>query len=63
MTATDLVVRDAVVDPETVGLGRGLNVQLGARVVGERMAFERTSEVAILVGTGSELEATDLAVR
>jgi len=63
VTLTDVVVRGTTADFDSRG-GRGLGVQVGARVQGERVIIEGNRDVGIFIGgEGSEVILTDSVVR
>lgn len=57
-------LRDLLPRPSTQTLGRGIELQNGARLVAEGLAVERATEVGVVVsGAGTTLEANDLVVQ
>ncbi len=62
--AHHLRVHDLLPRPSTQTLGRGVEVQNGARLVAEGLVVERASEVGVVIsGAGTTIEATDLVVQ
>lgn len=64
VTATDSVVRDT--QPSAAGggyLGRGINMQDGARFEGTRLLVAGNREIGVFAARGSELVLTDSIVR
>lgn len=60
----DVVVRDTQSDEATETLGRGMEVQLGAKVTLRRAVFQRNQEAGIIAtDTGTHLIAEELVVR
>jgi hypothetical protein len=63
-TLRDLVIRDTRGTPDTGVYGRGLEVNLGAVLTGERVLLERNHELSLFaVDPGSIAHVTNLVVR
>ncbi|MGF1469805.1 MAG: hypothetical protein ACFCGT_27080 [Sandaracinaceae bacterium] len=60
----DFIVRDTLARQSDGALGRGVSVELGARVALRRGLLERNRDAAVFVGSaGAEAELEDLVVR
>lgn len=64
LTLRDVVIRDTRGDPDFGFWGRGLEANLGARLVAERLVLERNREVSLFVlDEGTTASLSDVLVR
>jgi hypothetical protein len=62
-TLRDFVVRDVLPSTDTMGVGRGFNIQMGSVFTGERILIERTRDVGFFVSSPTTIaNVTDIAV-
>jgi uncharacterized membrane protein (UPF0136 family) len=58
----DVVIRDTDAREGALDFGYGVDVQLGARLTGERLLIERATEIGLLAGNEATVALTDVTI-